>query len=259
MSDHSFYACLARLQDAMPASWSPPVKHLTQILFRFSKMGTGGGIRVSVETMAKTAGENRRSVYRSLRFLRERGFLIQEGTHVYRNQYGPIFIPVRRLDIDAMKAAKALEESAHEDADADILDDFDTDTDDGVELPKVADGGVTTEPKGCQKALHPRVTGGTHHRTLNQTTEPNEIPNGISHVRACEAMFLAFWSLYPRKEGSRAARRAWEEVTREYNPADILTAIGRHEFAIDPQYIPMAVKWLRDGRFLDQPDGGSLP
>ncbi len=259
MSDHSFYACLARLQDAMPASWSPPVKHITQILFRFSKMGTGGGIRVSVETMMKTAGESRSSVYRCLRFLRKGGFLIQEGTHVYRNQDGPIFIPVRRLDIDAMRAAKDLEESAHEDVDAEPLDDFDTDADDSVESPEMARGGVTTEYGGCQKTHRPRVTDGTHHRTLNQTTEPNEIPNGISHVRACEAMFLAFWSLYPRKEGSRAARRAWEEVTREHSPADILAALERHEFAIDPQYIPMPVNWLRAGRFLDQPDGGGLP
>ena len=255
MSDHSFYACLARLQDAIPASWSPPVKHLTQILFRFSKMGTGGGIRVSVETMMKTAGESRSSVFRCLRFLRKGGFLIQEGMHVYRNQDGPVFIPVRRLDIDAMMAAKALEESAHEDADADPSDDFDTDTGDSVDMPEVTGGGVTTEPGGCQKVSHPRVTGGTHHRTLNQTTEPNEIPNGISHVRASEAMFLAFWSLYPRTEGQLAARRAWDDITREHSPVTVLTALEHHEFSIDPQYIPMPARWLSHGRFLDQPDG----
>ena len=267
MNEPSFYACLARLQDAMPASWSGTVKHVTQVLFRYSKMGTGGGIRASIPTIAKACGESERTVQRVQKFLRKGGFMIEEGTAAFRNAGGPIFIPVRRLMIDAILAQKKLEENPG-DMGANADEAVTTDDDGGVtddtrrkeDATGLTPGGVRDCAGGVSNRAKSRAQDVTQSEPYNQTLEPNETPNGVSRVRAREAMFLAFWSHYPRKQGQLAARRAWYAALREHDPAMILAAVQRHAFSSDPQFVPMPARWLWDERFMDEePDDGIDP
>lgn len=244
MSNLSFFDRSKQFAWNLPRHLSPGARITAIALFSYAH-DDGMGIYVGVENLMKFTCLCRRSQFRALEELIKAGYLEGDG---FQHHKSGAKTRRRRLNMDLMAEVRTAEDTmlAAKKGARNGTVEKDADIEDGTHHS--ATSGAITVPN---QALEPKR--GTEEK------EPKEIPNGISHVRACEAMFLAFWSLYPRKEGSRAARRAWEEVTREYNPADILTALGRHEFAIDPQYIPMAVKWLRDGRFLDQPDGGFSP
>jgi hypothetical protein len=67
--------------------------------------------------------------------------------------------------------------------------------------------------------------------------------------------FEEFWQAYPRKVGKRAAREAYEQATRQADPAVILE--GAQRYAADPnreaQFTPHPTTWLRQGRWEDDP------
>ena len=93
---------------------------------------------------------------------------------------------------------------------------------------------------GASKAEHPaRVPAGA--------AKPRRVARGTA--------FDEFWRVYPRKVGKRAAREAYEQATREAEPAAILA--GAQRYAADPnreaQYTPHPTTWLRQGRWEDDP------
>lgn len=65
--------------------------------------------------------------------------------------------------------------------------------------------------------------------------------------------FEVFWSLYPRRVGKLDALKAWNQMTRQYDPEAILE--GAKRFAREPhpesQFIPYPASWLRAGRWMD--------
>lgn len=70
--------------------------------------------------------------------------------------------------------------------------------------------------------------------------------------------FDEFWSIYPRKTGKGAARKAWDRATKKAEPGVILAAA--RVFAEDPnlprdepQFIPHPSTWLNQERWEDGP------
>lgn len=69
--------------------------------------------------------------------------------------------------------------------------------------------------------------------------------------------FEAFWSLYPRKVGKIDAMKAWKQMTRSYDPQEIIAGLERNLPALrtkEPQFIKHPGGWLRDGRWMDEPE-----
>lgn len=67
--------------------------------------------------------------------------------------------------------------------------------------------------------------------------------------------FDAFWEVYPRKVGKRAARRAWESACRDSTPSAIIAGAAR--YAADPNrepaYTAHPSTWLNRGGWDDDP------
>ncbi len=84
-------------------------------------------------------------------------------------------------------------------------------------------------------------------RVPPQGGKPPRVAQGTS--------FDEFWQAYPRKVGKRAAREAYDQATREADPAVILA--GAQRYAADPnreaQFTPHPTTWLRQGRWEDDP------
>ena len=70
------------------------------------------------------------------------------------------------------------------------------------------------------------------------------------------ADFNRFYAVYPRKVARLDAEKAWMQMTRQYDPADIIR--GAEKFARlmasegkEQQFIPYPASWLRAGRWMD--------
>jgi hypothetical protein len=203
------------------------------------------GIYVSVENLMKFTCLEDRTQYRALVELTKAGYLEADGFQHHRRG---VKTRRRMLNLGLMSEVRAAE-------DAKIAEKQGV-TGDTVPKDHTDTGDTHHTVTGDKTTLSP-VTDKPNRGTKEK--EPKETSYEVSHVRAREAMFLAFWSLYPRKEGGRAARRAWEEVTQKHSPAAIMAGLERHEFSADPQFVPMPAKWLLDGRFLDQPEDNADP
>lgn len=69
--------------------------------------------------------------------------------------------------------------------------------------------------------------------------------------------FDDFWILYPRKEGKIDAQKAWKQMTRQYSAGEIVEGLKRNLPAIqskEPQFRKLPAGWLRDGRWMDEPE-----
>lgn len=64
--------------------------------------------------------------------------------------------------------------------------------------------------------------------------------------------FLAFWSAYPRRVGRGAARTAYIKAMRKTTLEDILQALARKRWPVDPQFIPHPSTYLNQERWLDE-------
>ena len=89
-------------------------------------------------------------------------------------------------------------------------------------------------------------------------------PTVMSDADLLDAGFEAFWTVYPRKVGKTAARKAFEAAVRRTaketrQTVDLAVIIGGAErMAADPnlpgkEFIPHAATWLNQGRWLDEP------
>ena len=70
--------------------------------------------------------------------------------------------------------------------------------------------------------------------------------------------FAAFWEAYPRKEGRKAAQKAWRNAKDKPAISDIIQAIKRAQTTDQwtkegGQFIPHPSSWLNKGRWSDQP------
>jgi uncharacterized protein YdaU (DUF1376 family) len=72
--------------------------------------------------------------------------------------------------------------------------------------------------------------------------------------------FESFWAVYPRKEGKKAAYRAWQVAKKLVEQPALLAAVDRYAKACkgkDPRYIAHPTTWLNQGRWDDQPTGAA--
>ena len=70
--------------------------------------------------------------------------------------------------------------------------------------------------------------------------------------------FTDFYSLYPRKQGRRAAEKSWQRMTMQ-EQQDALEALSNHiEYwklkQTEKDYIPHPATWLNQGRWEDELD-----
>lgn len=70
--------------------------------------------------------------------------------------------------------------------------------------------------------------------------------------------FTDFYSLYPRKQGRKAAEKSWNRLTKQ-EQADAIEALPNHLAywklkQTEKDYIPYPVTWLNQGRWEDELD-----
>lgn len=73
---------------------------------------------------------------------------------------------------------------------------------------------------------------------------------------AQEASFEGFWSLYPRKVAKLEALKAWKQMTRDYDPAEILAGLRSNLPSMmrkEKQFVKHPASWLRAGCWMDEP------
>lgn len=77
---------------------------------------------------------------------------------------------------------------------------------------------------------------------------PGEIPDEFEEQ---------FWPLYPAthrgRPGKEAARGAFGRARRHHSLETIMEGLARYQFDNNPRYVPHAVTWLNQKRFLDVP------
>lgn len=67
-----------------------------------------------------------------------------------------------------------------------------------------------------------------------------------------QADFERFWSLYPRKVGKGAARKAWDAASRKALPEQIQAAVRSQRFDLREKFIPHPATWLNQERWADE-------
>lgn len=67
-------------------------------------------------------------------------------------------------------------------------------------------------------------------------------------------LFDEFWSSYPKKQGKRAARKAWDSAVKRAYPREVLVGLERfcdHAAGMDSRYVPHPSTWLNGDRWED--------
>ncbi|MCA0358716.1 MAG: hypothetical protein LCH78_18030 [Proteobacteria bacterium] len=103
---------------------------------------------------------------------------------------------------------------------------------------------------------------------LNKEVSPtppsrNYTPKGVNittHARKADREpegFEAFWSVYPRRVGKDAARKAFAKASRRTSLADLIAAVRRDAESQwrdrPPDMIPHPSTWLNQARWEDEP------
>jgi outer membrane murein-binding lipoprotein Lpp len=71
------------------------------------------------------------------------------------------------------------------------------------------------------------------------------------------ARFEEFWSLYPRKVGKIAARKAWAKAVRLAGHAAVIEGLRAQSAELagrEPQFCPHPATWLNRGSWADEPE-----
>jgi hypothetical protein len=90
---------------------------------------------------------------------------------------------------------------------------------------------------------------------INKTSTPPIPTPNISIKPAEEPLFEGFWSVYPKKVGKGAARKAYRHALKRASHDEILA--GAKAYAAsrpDPQFTAHASTWLNADRWLDEPE-----
>lgn len=95
---------------------------------------------------------------------------------------------------------------------------------------------------------------------INTTTNPTSIkqtppsPSKPERPQTADEFEARFWTLYPRKAGKGAARRAWKVALGKASADEILAALQRFaakSAGADTKFIPHPASWLNGERWLD--------
>lgn len=102
---------------------------------------------------------------------------------------------------------------------------------------------------------------------FDETNLPQNKTGAVTKYSAGDiaAKFAEFWGLYPKRFGSNpkaeAERKFAKAVKSGHNPETIIA--GVRQFATEckmrrteARFVPMAVTWLNQKRWLDDPDAG---
>jgi hypothetical protein len=86
--------------------------------------------------------------------------------------------------------------------------------------------------------------------------KPISKKNTIEKTNQLEKQFDSFWSLYPRRVGKTAAKKAFDKAVDSVGLETVLDGVKR--FASDPylpetKYVPHPSTWLNEGRWDDDP------
>lgn len=252
----SFFDRTKQFHRWMPRSWSAITKHVAAVLFTYAGRDDGGGISCSVRTLSIQAGEPERAIQRVQAFLREGGFLVDEGHMTIRPGHT---IPLRRLVLEAMREARS-----KEDAQGTAPDSGDTPGD------TVDTGGVSGLSRGGG------VSGGTQTESKKDNRKdscPHEVPRGdhqpgllfqeqlptkgIEPEKNADPIgFNAFYAAYPRKVGRANAEKAWDKAIKAgVDPGRILSGLQWQLPKLnetDPEFRPHPATWLNAGRYDDE-------
>jgi hypothetical protein len=77
---------------------------------------------------------------------------------------------------------------------------------------------------------------------------------------AIESDFDEFWRSYPRKVGKDEAKKAYAaSIKHGASAGELIRGLRAQRWSPDPQYIPHAAKWLRGGRWKDDPNAAAPP
>lgn len=121
-------------------------------------------------------------------------------------------------------------------------------------LPKLG------QPEPGNRVLgHPDAITKTDYKELIQTTEKSK-PRALLADDGCEN-FKAFWSVYPKKAGKDAAKKAFAK--RKFDElafVKVMEALNEQRFSEQwkkdgGQFIPHPATWLNQGRWMDESNG----
>jgi hypothetical protein len=99
----------------------------------------------------------------------------------------------------------------------------------------------------------PCTVNATHRRTREEEHLEKNTPRTPSG--AVDALFVEFWTAYPRKVDRAAAWRAWQRVTRTTNPDKIIAAVREYPFDVSRiRYVKHPATWLNAGSWEDDLD-----
>lgn len=103
----SFHDRTKAFHRSMPRSWPSSVKHVASVLFSYAGMDDGGGISCKLQTVVDQSGETERTVQRAQAFLRDGGFMVDEGERRLRPGH---VIPLRRLVLERIAEVRGKED-----------------------------------------------------------------------------------------------------------------------------------------------------
>lgn len=95
------------------------------------------------------------------------------------------------------------------------------------------------------------VTGGVRSPRPDPTRPTKKNPSSAD----ADAIFEAWWKLYPRKVGKQDARRVWDRKIRDTDPATITDGLRRYlplYAQTEPDFVPHPSTWLQQGRWEDE-------
>jgi hypothetical protein len=104
--------------------------------------------------------------------------------------------------------------------------------------------------------------------TIGKDTKGEERKDSVSDARASrDDDFEEFWKAKPRRAGAdpkEPARKLYRAAVKAGTPAETINAAARRWAAVDAgkvgtEYLPQAVKWLRDKRWNDYPPDCERP
>ena len=98
-------------------------------------------------------------------------------------------------------------------------------------------------------------------RTNGEPTQPHThpipipIPNkDIEKANPSDSSFELFWSIYPRRQGKGAAKKAWANAVKKVSMQEIIESAERfaNDPNRDPEFTPHATTWLNQERWGDE-------
>lgn len=184
-----------------------------------------GGAWPSIATLSMYAATSTRTVQRAIAALVEHGYVTVDtnagGTMQTRNDRRPNHYVVHRPRHGATPTS-----------------------------PRESNG-VTPVTERDDTAMSPEPS-------LNRPTTLAQPPLSASELEGDSAHFETFWTIWPKKMGKGAARKAFSRATRRADPATIIAGAERisREWdampAVEHKYVPYPERWLNADRWLDQ-------